>query len=82
MSVHIPHLEDTIYLAGNDSMQQAGSSIRNSAELMTQAAANFQGAIFQHERFMSDWLGEFRQVLKEALKRRRRPRSPSLPSAR
>ncbi len=54
---------DNVYLLGSDAVERGGNSIRNAADDMTRAAANIEGALERHQRFMDDWLDRYQQML-------------------
>ncbi len=54
---------DSIYLDGSEAVKNAGHRMSEAATTMSQAAANIQWAFEQHQRFLEQWLDDFREAL-------------------
>jgi len=54
---------ESMHLMGAEQIQQAANTMRNAAEEMNRAASRMEYTLQQHERFLSDWLQQFRDVL-------------------
>lgn len=54
---------DSVYLVGHEAVSSAASSIRSSAEQIQRAAGSIEHSLFQHQRFMDDWLQRFEQIV-------------------
>jgi hypothetical protein len=57
---------DSVYLQGSEDVRSAGHSIQNSAVEMKHAASSISFALEQHERFLSQWLAEFKDIMAES----------------
>ncbi len=57
-------MAEYITLLGAEDVRSAGSSIREAAESMKQAAASFDDSLFRHRRFLDDWLLRFEEIMK------------------
>jgi hypothetical protein len=63
-------MSDSVYLVGAENVRQAASTMRSAAEDMNRAATSIQEAFSQHERFLTDWLADFKQALDASGKKR------------
>ena len=54
---------DTMILVGADDVRVGGSAVREAAREMSVAAGRIEYALQQHERFLTDWLIQFRDIL-------------------
>jgi Sec-independent protein translocase protein TatA len=51
---------------GTEDVRSAGSQMRSAAEDMKRAASQIESAFETHERFLTNWLMDFRQALEPA----------------
>ena len=56
---------ETVTLIGAEDVRRAASTMRGAAEEMTRAANTVYEALFQHQRFMEDWLVRFEAALEK-----------------
>lgn len=58
-------MSDHINLLGSEEVMRAACQMVSAAQDMRRAADNAESTLFQNQRFMSDWLGRFEQVLND-----------------
>lgn len=58
-------MTDYVHLIGAENVRAAGSDMREAAQEMRNAAAAMTEAFHQHQRFMENWLMEFKQALEQ-----------------
>ena len=56
---------NSIVLIGAEDVRSAGYTIQSAAADMKQAVINLEGVLFQHQRFMDDWLQRFEYILEQ-----------------
>ena len=54
---------ESILLIGTEAVQNAGSSMRSAAEQMQRAANQIDESLRMHQRFLDDWLAQFRDAM-------------------
>lgn len=59
-------MADYVTLMGTEDVRSAGSQMRSAAEDMKRAASQIESAFETHERFLTNWLMDFRQALEPA----------------
>lgn len=59
---------ETIYLAGSEQVQNAARQMQSAAEDMRKAAGDMQYGFEQHQRFLTDWLQQYREMLEQQQK--------------
>ena len=69
---------DTVYLVGSEEVQRAGSAMHQAATEMTRAASVIQDALYQHERFLENWLVQFKELIRELSTVHEIQRTPTL----
>lgn len=52
-----------VTLLGAEQVQSAASTMRSAADEMQRAAGNMSHALEMHQRFMENWLQEFRDIM-------------------
>jgi len=58
-------MSECIHLIGADDVAGAGHRIENAGQDMRQASDNFQETIGQFQRFMDDWLINFKNIIEK-----------------
>jgi hypothetical protein len=61
-------MADYVTLLGAEQVQSAGHSMSRAGDQMQRAASAIETALFQHQRFMDDWLQRFEYILTESMK--------------
>lgn len=61
-------MADSTYLMGAEDVRRAGAAMQEAAADMRAAAANLEGALERHQRFMDDWLARFAALLEAMTK--------------
>ena len=56
---------ETIHLVGTEQVERAAAGMRGAAADMHAAANNIQFALEQHQRFMQQWLEDFRAIMEK-----------------
>ena len=56
---------NSIVLIGAEDVRSAGYTIQSAAVDMKQVVINLEGVLFQHQRFMDDWLQRFEYILEQ-----------------
>lgn len=56
---------DSIYLQGSEAVTRASNSMSSSADDMIRASNNISNALSDHQRFLTEWLDRFENILKE-----------------
>ena len=56
---------NSIVLIGAEDVRSAGYTIKSAAADIEQAVINLEGVLFQHQRFMDDWLQRFEYILEK-----------------
>ena len=56
---------NSIVLIGAEDVRSAGYTIKSAAADIEQAVINLEGVLFQHQRFMDDWLQRFEYILEQ-----------------
>lgn len=54
---------NTMHLVGAEDVRRAGSNMNEAAQNMRSAASHIDSAMQEHQRFMTDWLREFREIM-------------------
>lgn len=57
---------ETVVLLGAEGVQNAGHQMSSAAHEMQRAASFIQESLTQHERFLENWLMDFRATLEES----------------
>ena len=55
--------QEYMYLVGGESVERAGSAMKQAAQEMNNAAGNIEHSLFQHRQFLDDWLARFEEML-------------------
>ena len=61
-------MADYVTLLGAEQVSSAGSQMSRAADRMQSAASSIDQSLFQHQRFMDDWLQRFEAILTESIK--------------
>lgn len=56
-------MSEYVTLMGAEQVQSAARTMSQAANEMVRAASNIDNALERHERFMSEWLNRFEQIL-------------------
>lgn len=56
-------MSNYVTLMGADDVRSAGNRMASAAEEMQRAAANIDGALDRHQRFLDDWLLRFEAAI-------------------
>lgn len=56
---------NSIHLAGSEDVRAAGSVMRQAAVEMNAASSNMRDALEQHQRFLQQWLEDFRAIMEK-----------------
>lgn len=56
-------MADYVTLMGAEQVQSAGNTMRSAAEEMKRASDSIQYSMEMNQRFMREWLDEFRQIM-------------------
>ena len=54
---------DYIHLTGAEDVENAASSIHDSAGMMQQAAINIEDSLLRHRQFLDDWLYRLENII-------------------
>lgn len=54
-----------VHLIGAEDVRAAGSAMREAAHEMKNAASAITEALYQHQRFMEQWLAEFKEAMRK-----------------
>ncbi len=54
---------ESIYLNGSEDVRRASNNIQSSAEIMQTASNNISNSLYEHQRFMTEWLDRFENIL-------------------
>lgn len=56
---------DSIYLQGSEDVLRASRSMSSSADAIQSASNNLSQSLYDHERFLTEWLDRLESILKE-----------------
>jgi len=70
-----------IQLLGTEDIRSAAAQIKEASHTMTRAISELDGALAMHQRFLSDWLIQFRDIMEDNLKCQPQPQSTPHPTS-
>lgn len=56
---------ESVNLIGAEAVERAGHNMRSAANEIQQAANQIQMALYDHQRFLAEWIERFEQALRE-----------------